>query len=66
MAAISVDYIVYLSSTFDITKNIDTTIKKLIYNYYPIIINKDDYCWSSHFIIIKYILYKYYMKLLNL
>ena len=32
-------------STFD---NIDTTNKKLIYNYYPIIINKDDYSTSKY------------------
>jgi hypothetical protein len=37
-----------MSSTFDITKNIDTTNKKLIYNYYPIIINKDDYSTSTY------------------
>ena len=35
-------------STFDITKNIDTTNKKLIYDYYPIIINKDDYSTSKY------------------
>jgi hypothetical protein len=32
-----------MASTFDITKNIDTTNKKLIYDYYPIIVNTDDY-----------------------
>jgi hypothetical protein len=37
-----------MASTFDITKNIDTTNKKLIYDYYPIIINKDDYSTSTY------------------
>ena len=36
-----------MSNTFDITKNIDTTNKKLIYDYYPIIINTDDYKYTS-------------------
>jgi len=37
-----------MASRFDITKNIDTTNKKLIYDYYPIIVNTDDYTYYTN------------------